>query len=149
MHWTTDTFVFYYFRLPSSSASPDHENCWTPSSTPAPASVSILPSHRVTFNDKNEVASQDRDGTFTVTYSQLGEKISQKSSGEHLPKRPGGLKVQFGETSCVETVELPFKLTEYSRNVTFDEDSLLSYKRWVKCVNNGMHLFSHKIEQQQ
>ena len=59
--------------------------------------------HRVTFNDKNEVASQDRDGTFTVTYSQLGEKISQKSSGEHLPKRPGGLKVQFGETSCVET----------------------------------------------
>ena len=38
-----------------------------------------------------------------MTYSQLGEKISQKSSGEHLPKRPGGLKVQFGETSCVET----------------------------------------------
>jgi len=63
--------------------------------------------HRVTFNDKNEVASQDMDGTFTVTYSQLGEKITQKCSGEHLPKRPGGLKVQFGETSSVETAVLP------------------------------------------
>jgi len=117
--------------LPSSSLPPDHEKCWTstsPSSTPT--SVSLLPSHRVTFNDKNEVASQDMDGTFTVTYSQLGEKITQKCSGEHLQKRPGGLKVQFGETSSVETVELPFKLPEYSisRNVTFDEDSLLSYK---------------------
>ena len=63
--------------------------------------------HRVTFNDKNEVASQDMDGTFTVTYSTLGEKINQKCSSEHLHKRPGGLKVQFGETSCVETAVLP------------------------------------------
>ena len=62
-----------------------------------------------------------RDGTFTVTYSQLGERISSK-----VP----GLRVQLGHTSCLETVELPPRLAEtHARNVTFDEDSLLSYKR--------------------
>merc|ERR1712066_634814 len=35
-------------------------------------SSSSFPCHRVTFNDKNEVASQDLDGSFKVTYSQLG-----------------------------------------------------------------------------
>jgi len=90
--------------------------------------------HRVTFNDKNEVASQDKDGTFTVTYSQLGEKIVPRQSPDvsemKKPQTPG-LRVQFGETSCLETVELPFKITDHlqpPRNVTFDEDSLLSYK---------------------
>jgi len=90
------------------------------------------PAHRVTFNDKNEVASQDKDGTFTVTYSQLGEKINPKQSPDVSEmKKPPGLRVQFGETSCLETVELPFKITDSlqpPRNVTFDEDSLLSYK---------------------
>ena len=51
------------------------------------------PAHRVTFNDKNEVASQDKDGTFTVTYSQLGEKIVPRQSPDvsemKKPPTPG------------------------------------------------------------
>ena len=99
--------MLFCFRLSS-----EFEKCSTSSS---------CPSHRVTFNDKNEVASQEEDGGFTVTYSQLGERISSK-----VP----GLRVQLGHTSCLETVELPPRLAEtHARNVTFDEDSLLSYKR--------------------
>ena len=51
------------------------------------------PARRVTFNDKNEVASQDKDGTFTVTYSQLGEKIVPRQSPDvsemKKPPTPG------------------------------------------------------------
>ena len=55
---------------------------------------------RVTFNDKNEVASQDLDtGAFTVTYSQLGEKINQS-------RQTPGLKVHFGEKSFLEQTTL-------------------------------------------
>merc|ERR1719341_223323 len=39
------------------------------------AEVERSSGHRVTFNDQNEVASQDRDGTFKVTYRQLGERL--------------------------------------------------------------------------
>merc|ERR1711936_876189 len=76
--------------------------------------------HRVTFNDKNEVACQDTDGSFTVTYSQLGEKISQKKT-EGL-----GLKVQYGERSSLDFPQL--RLSEQPRNVTFNEESFQSYK---------------------
>merc|ERR1719339_281475 len=41
------------------------------------AEVERSSGHRVTFNDQNEVASQDRDGTFKVTYRQLGERLRQ------------------------------------------------------------------------
>ena len=63
------------------------------------ASSASCPSHRVTFNDKNEVASQDLDGSFTVTYSQLGERITARKSP--------GLRVQFGEKSNLERTVLP------------------------------------------
>ena len=66
-------------------------------------STSSFPSHRVTFNDKNEVASQDLDGSFTVTYSQLGERISQRKTGGQSQ----GLRVQFGERSNLERTVLP------------------------------------------
>ena len=163
--------VLFCFRLSS-----EREKCWSPSqhhitggppplSTPdrgpppqsspdppslAPGSTSSTSSSQriVTFNDKNEVASQDSDGSFTVTYSQLGQRLrpqhpgtclqtnsaSLKNSSSHQSlssRKQPGLRVQFGERSAVETVELPFKLIENVRNVTFDEDSLLSYKRWV------------------
>ena len=110
----------------------------TPSPSIASSSSSVPPtnhsaaSHRVHFNDKNEVASQDTDGSFTVTYRDLGEKIvtSQTSVTTATRTKTPGLKVQFGETSCVETVDMPqFRLTEHARNVTFDEDSLQSYKK--------------------
>ena len=83
------------------------------------SSSACCPSHRVTFNDQNEVASQDRDGSFTVTYSQLGERINARKAG--------GLRVQFGERSNLDFPQL--KLSEQARNVTFDEESLQSYKR--------------------
>ena len=68
-------------------------------------STSSFPSHRVTFNDKNEVASQDLDGSFTVTYSQLGERISQKKTGGQSQCQ--GLRVQLGEKSNLERTVLP------------------------------------------
>ena len=77
------------------------------------------------------MACEDGDGTFTVTYSGLGERVR----GSPISTKTPGLRVMFGQTSEIETVELPFKLTEShngansGRNVTFDEDSLLSYKR--------------------
>ena len=114
--------------------SPDREKCRTAqieTAVPSQAPASTSACHRVTFNDKNEVASQDMDGTFKVTYSQMGERLTPSSSSlsqSQLSRKQAGLKVQFGETSCVETVELPFKLMENVRNVTFDEDSLLSYR---------------------
>ena len=77
----------------------------------------------MTFNDKNEVASQDLDGSFTVTYSQLGERISQRKTGGQSQ----GLRVQFGERSNLDIPQL--RLSDHPRNVTFDEESLQSYKR--------------------
>ena len=99
--------MLFCFRLSS-----EYEKC---------SSSSSWPSHRVTFNDKNEVACQDTDGSFTVTYSQLGEKISQKKT-EGL-----GLKVQYGERSSLDFPQL--RLSEQPRNVTFNEESFQSYKR--------------------
>ena len=61
------------------------------------SSASSLPSHRVTFNDKNEVASQDLDGRFTVTYSQLGERISGRKAGAEA-----GLRVHYSQRSNLE-----------------------------------------------
>ena len=82
----------------------------------------------MTFNDQNEVASQDRDGSFTVTYSQLGERITARKGGglSQVQSQPG-LRVQFGEKSNLDFPQL--KLNEQTRNVTFDEESLQSYKR--------------------
>ena len=92
------------------------------------ASSASCPSHRVTFNDKNEVASQDLDGSFTVTYSQLGERITARKTGglSQVQTQPG-LRVQFGEKSNLDFPHL--RLNEQTRNVTFDEESLQSYKR--------------------
>ena len=77
--------MLFYFRLSSES-----DKC---------SSSACCPSQRVTFNDKNEVASQDLDGSFTVTYRQLGEKITARKTG--------GLRVQFGERSNLERTNLP------------------------------------------
>ena len=77
--------MLFYSRLSSES-----DKC---------SSSASRPSHRVTFNDKNEVASQDLDGSFTVTYSQLGERITARKSP--------GLRVQFGEKSNLERTVLP------------------------------------------
>ena len=90
--------------------------------------------HRVTFNEAREVLCEEGDGVFRVTYSGLGERVRQ----EDRHKAPG-LRVMLGQTSHLETVQLPLKLPESTggRSVTFDEDSLLSYKRcnkfFVKC----------------
>jgi len=95
-------------------------------------SESSSASHRVTFNEAREVACEDGDGTFTVTYSGLGERVREPD--RRTSTKTPGLRVMMGQTSELETVELPFKLTEShngsncGRNVTFDEDSLLSYK---------------------
>ena len=89
--------------------------------------------HRVTFNEAREVACEDGEGTFTVTYSGLGERVREPD--KRTSTKTPGLRVMIGQTSELESVELPFKLTEShngnncGRNVTFDEDSLLSYKR--------------------
>ena len=106
--------MLFYFRLSSES-----DKC---------SSSASCPSHRVTFNDKNEVASQDLDGSFTVTYSQLGERITARKTGglSQVQTQPG-LRVQFGEKSNLDFPQL--RLNEQTRNVTFDEESLQSYKR--------------------
>ena len=100
--------MLFCFRLSS-----EFEKCSTSSS---------CPSHRVTFNDKNEVASQEEDGGFTVTYSQLGERISQRKTGGQP-----GLKVQYSQRSNLDFPQL--RLSDQTRNVTFDEESFQSYKR--------------------
>ena len=76
----------------------------------------------MTFNDKNEVASQDLDGRFTVTYSQLGERISGRKAGAEA-----GLRVHYSQRSNLDFPQL--RLSEQTRNVTFDEESFQSYKR--------------------
>ena len=75
--------------------------------------------HRVTFNDKNEVASQDKDGKFKVTYRQLGEKI--KSHAESVEPRKAALKVQYGEKSRLESVPITPKTLNFNDS-TFDTD---------------------------
>jgi len=78
--------------------------------------------HRVTFNDKNEVASQDKDGKFKVTYRQLGEKIKNHAesgqSGEH---KKAALKVQYGEKSRLESVPISPRTLNFN-DTTFDLD---------------------------
>eukprot|EP00092_Neocalanus_flemingeri_P001503 GFUD01001604.1.p1 GENE.GFUD01001604.1~~GFUD01001604.1.p1 ORF type:complete len:546 (+),score=139.71 GFUD01001604.1:509-2146(+) len=75
--------------------------------------------HRVTFNDKNEVASQDKDGTFKVTYRQLGEKI--KNHAESVEPKKAALKVQYGEKSRLESVPIAPKILNFNDS-TFDTD---------------------------
>ena len=70
--------------------------------------------HRVTFNEAREVACEDGDGTFTVTYSGLGERVRGSN------KTPG-LRVMFGQTSEIETVELPGAHFSPYREVYQDE----------------------------
>jgi hypothetical protein len=76
--------------------------------------------HRVTFNDKNEVASQDKDGKFKVTYRQLGEKI--KNHAEATEPKKAALKVQYGEKSRLEVVPITPKTLNFNDS-TFDTDS--------------------------
>ena len=71
--------------------------------------------HRVTFNEAREVACEDGDGTFTVTYSGLGERVRGSN------KTPG-LRVIIGQTqSELETVELPGEHFSPYREVYQDE----------------------------
>ena len=58
--------------------------------------------HRVTFNEAREVLCEEGDGVFRVTYSGLGERVRQ----EDRHKAPG-LRVMLGQTSHLETVQLP------------------------------------------
>jgi len=116
-------------------AAADAGKCWSESSS---SSSQLAAAHRVTFSSTNEVAREARDGTFTVTYSQLGERISSK-----VP----GLRVQLGHTSCLETVDLPPRLAEtHARNVTFDEDSLLSYRSSSKATEEWDNPFQPEGE---
>jgi len=75
--------------------------------------------HRVTFNDKNEVASQDKDGTFKVTYRQLGEKIKNHTESQE-PKK-AALKVQYGEKSRLESVPIAPRTLNFN-DCSFDKD---------------------------
>jgi len=75
--------------------------------------------HRVTFNDKNEVASQDKDGTFKVTYRQLGEKI--KNHAESVEPKKAALKVQYGEKSRLESVPVAPRTLNFNDS-TFDTE---------------------------
>ena len=86
-------------------------------------SSSSFPCHRVTFNDKNEVASQDLDGSFKVTYSQLGERISQKKTGGESQAQSQGLRVQFGEKSNLERTILPPLTRQSLYRDIYSEDS--------------------------
>lgn len=74
----------------------------------------------VHFNDKNEVASQGQDGTFKVTYRQLGEKLSGETS---VNTEGRSVRCQLGETSKLETVLAPI-----TRNIDWD-DCLPSERR--------------------
>ena len=51
-----------------------------------PARTSI---HRVTFNTRNEVASEDTDGSLLVTYCPLEERIRRGGSRDRSPVPPG------------------------------------------------------------
>merc|ERR1719266_2166739 len=85
------------------------------------AEVERSSGHRVTFNDQNEVASQDRDGTFKVTYRQLGERL-RRGEGEEgrLESRlreegrrgQAALRCIVGERSRIENIA--------PRNIDFD-----------------------------
>ena len=77
------------------------------------------PHHRVTFNEAREVACEDGDGTFTVTYSGLGERVREPDK-RGTSKTPG-LRVMFGQTSELETVELPRAHFSPYREVYQDE----------------------------
>ena len=82
-----------------------------------------LPSHqhRVTFNEAREVACEDGDGTFTVTYSGLGERVREPD--RRTSTKTPGLRVMMGQTSELETVELPGSGAHFSpyREVYQDE----------------------------
>jgi len=96
------------------------------------AEVERSSGHRVTFNDQNEVASQDRDGTFKVTYRQLGERL-RRGEGEEgrvenrlreEGKRVAALRCVVGERSRLENPGLA------PRNIDFDTcsyDDLADY----------------------
>ena len=84
--------------------------------------VSSTPVLRVTFSDRNEVASEEVDGCkyckllLRVTYSQLGEKIQQR--------RSEGLKVHFTETSSVQKTTLPDLMHSPYKEIYTTEQSL-------------------------
>merc|ERR1719341_298083 len=86
------------------------------------AEVERSSGHRVTFNDQNEVASQDRDGTFKVTYRQLGERLRRGEGEEERVenrlreegKRVAALRCVVGERSRLENPGLA------PRNIDFD-----------------------------
>ena len=78
--------------------------------------VASPPVLRVTFNDRNQVASEEVDGSLRVTYSQLGEKIQQR--------RSEGLKVQFTETSSVQKTKLPDLMHSPYKDIYTTEQSL-------------------------
>ena len=78
--------------------------------------VSSPPILRVTFSDRNQVASEEVDGSLRVTYSKLGEKIQQR--------RSEGLKVQFTETSSVQKTTLPDLMHSPYKDIYTTEQSL-------------------------
>jgi len=83
--------------------------------------------HRtVTFNDKNEVASQDRDGTFKVTYRQLGEKI-RRGEGEERVREEGkksALRCVVGERSRLESAVASPRTLDFD---TCSHEELIQY----------------------
>ena len=80
--------------------------------------------HRVTFNEAREVACEDGDGTFTVTYSGLGERVREPD--RRTSTKTPGLRVMMGQTSELETVELPGSGAHFSpyREVYHQDESL-------------------------
>jgi len=87
------------------------------------AEVERSSGHRVTFNDQNEVASQDKDGTFKVTYRQLGERLRRgdveegrlESRLREEGRRAAALRCTLAERS---RLELANHLTP--RSIDFD-----------------------------
>ena len=112
IHYFSFTFTFHSFTF-SLDKSAKTKDCSSSSDGERSSG------HRVTFNDKNEVASQDKDGKFKVTYRQLGEKI--KNQAETNEPKKAALKVQYGEKSRLELVPIAPKTLNFNDS-TFDSD---------------------------
>ncbi|XP_023332361.1 uncharacterized protein LOC111704367 [Eurytemora carolleeae] len=71
--------------------------------------------HRVTFNTRNEVASEDKDGSLLVTYCPLEEKIKRRERSPLPGREP--IKVKYVERTAA--------LSTAPRIIDFNDSSLL------------------------